>query len=58
MRLPHQTAIRERTREQYPVVPGGVAPQGCDIGCLISKAPHCVPKLIAGDIPGFTCGCV
>lgn len=53
MKLPTMTEFRNRTQGHAPTVPGGVTPQGCDIGCLLAKVPHCVPKLLAGDYVGF-----
>jgi hypothetical protein len=67
MKLPQLTTRRERKNVTTPNFPGGVSPQGCNIGCLILKAPQCLPKLIAHDIPGFIlcagsaaaeCGCI
>ena len=53
MKLPTLTKMHSARREHEQAVPGGVTPQGCDIGCLLTKAPHCIPKLLAGDYAGF-----
>lgn len=39
-------------KEFQPKSSNLISAQGCDIGCLISKAPQCVGKIISGDIPG------
>jgi hypothetical protein len=53
MKLPKLSLPVERAAgDRQPANAGSVAPQGCDIGCLISKAPQCIGKIISGDIPG------
>ncbi len=66
MRLPVFNEISARPR----VVAGhdrqGVALQGCDILCLLSKAPQCIGKCTSGNIveciacagsAAVSCGC-
>lgn len=52
MKLPKLTCTKVVSSDPQPGSAATVTPQGCNVGCLISKAPHCIGKIIAGDIPG------
>lgn len=67
MKLPLQTVQHLQDKHVTRQIDPGIVPQGCNVGCLFSKAPHCIPKCISGDIAGclacagaaaYECGCI
>jgi hypothetical protein len=67
MRLPTLTKSVELTKVVPHSASHGVNAQGCDILCLIRKAPQCIATCMSGDIVGCIacagsaaaqCGCI